>query len=231
MMIVTLMKTWKVSHCSEVTELKTQAKRMEVVCVCLWMRSGVIGITCQWNTRYVHQMLSCWPYYIPREFSHVLITTVYVPPSANAQDAANSISSHVINLETSAPDAFNHCSLKTSIINYFQYVKCATQKDRILDQYYTNVKDTYTSVSLPPLRWSDHNIVQFIPRYRPLVQRELTVTCTIKEWSDDAVEKLKGSLDCTDWDVFVDSSSDINELSQCADILISVQSVQYHRKL
>ena len=165
--------------------------------------------------------VSVRPYYIP-EFSHVLITTVYVPPNANAQDAANSISSHVINLETSAPDAFNHCSLKTSIINYFQHVKCATQKDHILDQCYTNVKDTYTSVSLPPLRRSDHNIVQFIPRYRPLVQRELTVTGTIKEWSDDAVEKLKGSLDCTDWDVFVDSSSDINELSQCADILISV---------
>ena len=29
-----------------------------------------------------------------------------------------------------------------------------------------------------------------------------------------AVGKLKGSLDCTDWDVFVDSSSDINELTE-----------------
>lgn len=99
-------------------------------------------------------------------------------------------------------------------MNYFQHVKCATRKDRILDQCYTNVEDAYTSVSLPPLGRSDHNIVQLIPRYRPLVQREPTVTRTIKEWSDDAVEKLKGSLDCTDWDVFVDSSSDINELTE-----------------
>ena len=67
-----------------------------------------------------------------------------------------------------------------------------------------------TSVSLPPLRRSDHNIVQLIPIYRPLVQREPTVTRTMKEWSDDAVEKLEGSLDCTDWDVFVESSSNIN---------------------
>ena len=133
-------------------------------------------------------------YYIPQEFSHVLITTVYVPPSTNAKDAANVISSHVIDLETSAPDAFkiitsdfNHCSLKfkTSIINYFQHVKCATWKDHILDQCYTNVKDAYTSVSLPLLGRSDHNIVQLIPRYRPLVQREPTVTRAIKEWSDD----------------------------------------------
>ena len=135
-------------------------------------------------------------YYIPREFSHVLIITVYVPLSANAKDAANAI-----DLETSAPNAFkiitsdfNHCSLKTSIINYFQHVKCVTRKDRILDQCYTNVKDAYTSVSLPPLGRSDHNIVQLIPRYRPLVQREPTVTRTIKEWSVDAVEKLKGSF-------------------------------------
>ena len=43
-------------------------------------------------------------------------------------------------------------------------------------------------MSLPPLGRSDHNIVQLIPRYRPLVQREPTVTRTIKEWSDDAVD-------------------------------------------
>ena len=42
----------------------------------------------------------------------------------------------------------------------------------------------------------------------------MTCSCTIKEWSDDVVEKLKGSLDCTDWDVFVDSSSDISELTE-----------------
>ena len=46
------------------------------------------------------------------------------------------------------------------------------------------------------------------------MQREPTVTRTIKEWSDDAVLKLKGPLDYTDWDVFVDSSSDINELTE-----------------
>ena len=46
------------------------------------------------------------------------------------------------------------------------------------------------------------------------MQREPTVTRTLKEWSDDAVLKLKGSLDATDWDDFVDSSSDINELTE-----------------
>ena len=104
--------------------------------------------------------VSVRPYYIPREFSHVLITTVYVPPSANAKDAANAISSHVIDPETSAPDDFNHCSLKTSIINYFQHVKCATRKDCILDQCYTNVKDAYIPLCLS-LRSDDLTITLF----------------------------------------------------------------------
>ena len=97
------------------------------------------------------------PYYIPQKFSHVLITTVYARQSANAKNAAKVISSHVIDLVTSAPDAFkmitgdfNHCSLKTAIINYFQHVKCATQKDHILDQCYTNVKDTYRYLCVSP---------------------------------------------------------------------------------
>ena len=46
------------------------------------------------------------------------------------------------------------------------------------------------------------------------MQREPTVTRTFKEWSADAVQNLKGPLDCTDWDVFVDSASDINEQTE-----------------
>ena len=78
--------------------------------------------------------VSVRPYYLPREFLHVFVTHVYVSPHANAKDAANVISSHMHDLETSAPDAFkintgdfNHCSLKTSTMNYFQH-------DRTLDQ-------------------------------------------------------------------------------------------------
>ena len=75
--------------------------------------------------------------------------------------------------------------------------------ESILDQCYTNVQDVYTSVSLPPLGRSDHNLVQLTSKYRSLVQGEPTVSRTIKEWSADAVQNLKGSLDCTDWGCFM----------------------------
>ena len=60
--------------------------------------------------------------------------------------------------------------------------------------------------------WSYKKKIYF--QHWPLVQREPTVARSIKEWSGDAVEKLKGSLDCTHWDVFVDSSSDLSELTE-----------------
>lgn len=46
------------------------------------------------------------PYYLPREFSHVLTVAVYVPPSANATEAAETIAQHVHELQTRSPDAF-----------------------------------------------------------------------------------------------------------------------------
>ena len=104
-----------------------------------------------------------------------------MPPSANTRDAANVISSHMHDLETSAPDIglykiitgdFNHCSLKTSTMDYFKHVKCSTRKDCTLDQCNTNVQDASAAVSLPPLRRPDHNLVQRISKYRPFVKSE-----------------------------------------------------------
>ena len=42
------------------------------------------------------------PYYLPREFSHVLM---YVPPSTDAKEATDTIASHVHDLDDRAPDA------------------------------------------------------------------------------------------------------------------------------
>ena len=61
-------------------------------------------------------------------------------------------------------------------------------------------------------------------RYRPLVQRKPTVTRTIKEWSADAVQNVKGSLECTGWDVFVDSESYITELNTGWDVFVDSES-------
>ncbi len=43
------------------------------------------------------------PYYLPREFSHVVMVTVYVPPSANPTSACDVIHSAIARLQTVNP--------------------------------------------------------------------------------------------------------------------------------
>ena len=65
-------------------------------------------------------------YYIQREFTHVLVINVYVPPNANAKDAANAISSHVLDLVTS-PRCINFL-----IIVFINYKNCHANLDSVL---------------------------------------------------------------------------------------------------
>ena len=118
--------------------------------------------------------VSMRPFYLPREFTHVIVTCVYVPPSGNPKEAAGTIGNHIHALETSSPDAlkivtgdFNQCSHKvSSACSDFQHVDCPTSKDRILDLCNSNVRNAYSSV---PLGRSDHNIVHLTPENRPVV--------------------------------------------------------------
>ena len=95
------------------------------------MKSGVIGMTLsvkhKVSTPNVEMLtVSVRSFNTPREFSHILVTDVYVPPSANAKAAANVISSHMHDLKLQPPYTlkiitgdFNRSSLKTSITSYF----------------------------------------------------------------------------------------------------------------
>ena len=59
----------------------------------------------------------------------MIVTTVYVPPSANAREAEDILSSHAHDVDTSAQDAaklvtgdFNHCDLKKTLPRYEQII-------------------------------------------------------------------------------------------------------------
>ena len=45
--------------------------------------------------------MSLWPYYLPREFSHMIILVVYIPLTANAACASDVIHTVVAELQTS----------------------------------------------------------------------------------------------------------------------------------
>ena len=51
--------------------------------------------------------LSLRPFYLPREFTNMYVTTIYTPPDSNVENANNIINKHVIDLMTKSTDCIN----------------------------------------------------------------------------------------------------------------------------
>lgn len=187
-----------------------------------WCNAKSITVREKLCTRDVELLsVSLRPAYLPREFPQIFITVVYIHPKANETSACEQILRVVQKLQLISPDApnlilgdMNHCSLKKTLRDFHQYVTCPTRQNKILDMCYGNVKDAYKSVPLPPLGASDHNCVHLFPVYRTALKRGKVQSIQIKNWSDEnACETLKGLFESTDWDMFKESSADINELT------------------
>lgn len=187
--------------------------------------------------------VSLRPKYLPREFPQIFVTVIYINPKANESAATEIISQTVLKLQSLSPDApnlvlgdFNHCSLDKTLKTFYRYVTCPTRNNKILDQCYGSIKGAYKSLPLPPLSTADHNCVQLLPAYRTCLQRGKVVTKKVKLWTEEATQTLQGCLDCTAWDEFVESSQDINELTDvtsswlgyCVDTVIPEKVVKVY---
>ena len=132
------------------------------------------------------------PFYLPQDFSHVVVIVAYVTPSANGDTACDALHSVESRLQTQHPQAlflisgnFNHASPSSTLPNFTQYVTCHTRDNKTLDLFYANTKEAYNSTPLPHLGKSDHNRVHLRPVYKPLVHRQPAVTCTVRRWSEE----------------------------------------------
>lgn len=112
------------------------------------------------------------PYYLPRQFSIVVIIIVYIAPEANSAQAYDAINSATSDLLTRSPNVFmaitedfNHRNLSTLLPTFKQYVDCKTTDNKTLDLFYASATQAYISISLPPLRRADHSIVHLRPIY------------------------------------------------------------------
>ncbi len=157
--------------------------------------------------------------------------------------ACTDIADVVHSLQLISPDApnfvlgdLNHCDLQVSLPSFKQYVTVPTRKDSVLDRCYGNIKDGYKSFSLPKIGLSDHETVHLVPSYKPKIQSEPVVTKSVKVWSDEVVETLQGCLDCTDWNVFLESSVDVDEATDvvteyiqfCENMIIPSKNVKIY---
>ncbi len=103
-------------------------------------------------------MLLCRPFWLPREFTAIIITAVYIPPQANTDQALKELYGNISEQETTHPDAafvvtgdFNKANFRTLAPKYF---RCG---DRVLDHCYSPFRDAYKSLPHPPFGKSDHS--------------------------------------------------------------------------
>ena len=85
------------------------------------------------------------------------------------------------------------------------------QREITLDHLHSTHRDAYKALPRPPFGKSDHNSILLIPVYKQKLKQEVPVTRSIQKWSDEEDGKLQDCFAITDWNMFRDSSNDIEE--------------------
>ncbi len=165
-----------------------------------------------------HLSIICHPFYLPREFSSIVVTAVYIPPQADTSLALSKLHDELSGYINKHPDAasiiaedFNKANLKKVMPNFHQHVSCPTRGPNTLDHCYTQFKKAYKARSLPAFGKSDHAAIFLTPEYKQRIVQEPPVEREVTCWSSHSEAMLQAALDDVDWDMFRASSSDISE--------------------
>ncbi len=100
-------------------------------------------------------MLLCQPFWLPREFTAIIITAVYILPQANTDQALKELYGNISEQEIAHSDAafvvtgdFNKANFRTIAPKYFQHITINTHGDRVLNVH-ISVHDDYSYFSAP----------------------------------------------------------------------------------
>ena len=69
------------------------------------------------------------------------------------------------------------------------------------------------SLPCPPFGKSDHNSILLLPTYEQKLKQEVPVPRSIWKWYDEVDAKLQDCFASTDWNMFRDSSDNIEEFT------------------
>ncbi len=162
--------------------------------------------------------LLCQPFWLPGEFTAIIITAVYIPPQANTDQALRELYGNISEQETANPDAafiimgdFNKANFRTIAPKYFQHITFNIRGDCILDHCYSPFclsEIVYKSLPRPPFGKSDHSSVLLLPAYRQKLKHVAPALRTIQCWSDQSDATLQDCFDHVDWDMFRAASDD-----------------------
>ncbi len=125
-----------------------------------WCRNAVV--VCKHCSSLVEFMIiKCRPFYLPREYTAILLVAVYIPPSSNnnnnRSEALNDLYQHISEQQTAHPDGilimagdFNHADLKSVFPKIHQHIDFPTRGKNTLDFVYTTHTRPYPSPILAP---------------------------------------------------------------------------------
>lgn len=154
--------------------------------------------------------LSARAFYLPREFPTVVLSCVYVPPSANVKAATEQKAHNTQAMVSKYLDApvlligdFNSCRLDYSLPAFNQHVDVPTRFNKTIDLCYSNISEAFKARALPPLGLVDHNVIHLLPVYKPRLKQRRPVIRRVSQWSEDAIACLQGCFACTDWEVWM----------------------------
>ncbi|CAM4610534.1 unnamed protein product [Leuciscus chuanchicus] len=172
--------------------------------------------------------INCKPFYSPREFSSLVLISVYIPPQAHVSMALQQLADLITDTEQQHPDSvliilgdFNQAKLTRELPKFKQHITCPTRDNNILDHCYTTTKDAYRSVARAALGLSDHCLVHLLPTYRQKLKTAKPVIRTVKRWTNDTEQVLQACFECTDWSVFEAAASDLDQLTETVTSYIS----------
>ncbi|KAL0159498.1 hypothetical protein M9458_043223, partial [Cirrhinus mrigala] len=168
-----------------------------------WSNNAVI-LTKHCSSLVAFMFVKCRPFYLPREFTAIVIVVVYIPPCTNAKDALRELYSDSFFIIASD---FNHANLKSVLPKFYQHVNFATRGNNTLEFVYTTNKNAYRAEPRPHLGYSDHISVMLIPSYRPLLKLTKPVQKQITVWPDNATSALQDCFQCTDWNMFKEAAT------------------------
>ena len=104
---------------------------------------------------------------------------------------------------------------------------------KTLDHLYSTHREEYKALPHPPFGKSDRNSILLIPAYKQKLKQEVPMTHSIRKWSDDTAATLQDCFASTDWNMFRDSSSGIEEyttsvigfINKCIDDVVPTVTV------